>query len=132
MNFKNPTRTLLALGALLTPLGLSSAEALKPLSTWVRSQPAQPGVPATSHAPDGSTFGVVHAYFPWDITAAYGIDPLYSEGLSGAGQTIVIVDSYGSPSALEDLQAFSAVFGLPAPNLTIVYPDGQPIFSKAM
>jgi subtilase family serine protease len=125
--------TLLApAGALLLGSSGFSEEILKPMVTWVRSQPAQPGVPAASHAPDDTTFGVVHASFPSDITAAYDIDPLYSEGLSGAGQTIVIVDSYGSPTALEDLQAFSDTFGLPSPNLTIIHPDGKPTVSKAM
>ena len=44
----------------------------------------------------------------------------------------MIVDSYGSPTALQDLQQFSSDFGLPAPNLQIYYPCGTPTFSNSM
>jgi subtilase family serine protease len=77
-------------------------------------------------------------YSPSDIHAAYNLNPLYASGLSGAGETIVIVDSYGSPTALSDLQTFSKTFGLPVPNtpggptLTIVNPTGTPTFSNNM
>jgi len=74
----------------------------------------------------------IHFYFPSDIAAAYGLDIVHAGGTTGAGQTIVIVDSYGSPTALQDLQQFSSDFGLPAPNLQIYYPCGTPTFSKAM
>ena len=79
-----------------------------------------------------------HCYTPSDIYSAYNINPLYSQGLSGAGETIVIVDSYGSPTALQDLQTFSETFGLPVPNttggptLTIVHPTGTPSFNNNM
>lgn len=74
----------------------------------------------------------IHFYFPSDITAAYGVDAVHAAGTTGAGQTIVIVDSYGSPTALQDLQQFSSDFGLPAPNLQIYYPCGRPTFSNSM
>jgi subtilase family serine protease len=44
----------------------------------------------------------------------------------------VIVDSYGSPTALSDLQFFSSTFGLPSPDLTIVNPSGTPTYSSNM
>src|SRR5437870_313906 len=47
--------------------------------------------------------GVIHCYTPGDITAAYGVDKLHTAGWTGAGQTIVVVDSYGSPTASADL-----------------------------
>src|SRR5439155_4334425 len=119
--------------SVLPPHSSASAETLQPLCIWIVSQPAQPGAPGASYAPDGMIFHqVVHAYDPSEIAAAYGVDALHNEGLTGAGQTIVIVDSYGSPTALQDLQIFSTAFGLPAPDLTIVYPDGAPTYSKAM
>lgn len=82
----------------------------------------------------------LHCYTPSEITSAYNIDPLYAApyNLNGAGETIVIVDSYGSPTALQDLQTFSSTFGLPVPNetggptLTIVNPTGTPTFSNSM
>ena len=73
-----------------------------------------------------------HCYTPTDIYGAYGVDKLHAEGLTGKGETIVIVDAYGSPTALSDLQFFSNTFGLPSPNLTIFYPTGTPTPSKSM
>jgi len=78
-----------------------------------------------------------HCYTPTQIYAAYDLNSLYSEGITGKGETIVIVDSYGSPTALSDLQTFSAEFGLPVPNtpggpsFTIYYPSGTPTYSKS-
>jgi len=73
-----------------------------------------------------------HCYTPSQIYAAYGVDALHAEGLTGAGETIVIVDAYGSPTALSDLQFFSSTFGLPSPDLTIVHPTGTPTYSSSM
>lgn len=74
-----------------------------------------------------------HCYTPSDIYKAYGVDTLHTtDGLTGKGETIVIVDAYGSPTALSDLQTFSTTFGLPKPNLTIFYPSGTPTPSKSM
>ncbi len=73
-----------------------------------------------------------HCYTPTDILKAYGVDTLHSAGTTGAGQTIVIVDSYGSPTALSDLQTFSTAFGLPQPDLTIVYPNGKPSYNNSV
>jgi len=74
-----------------------------------------------------STF--FHCYNPANITKAYGVDTVHAAGITGAGETIVIVDAYGSPTALSDLQFFSTTFSLSAPQLTVVYPDGTPTWS---
>jgi subtilase family serine protease len=58
--------------------------------------------------PDGSGSQNYHCYTPQDILAAYGVDkfaPNY-----GQGQTIVLVDPYGSPTAAADLQHFHDTF----------------------
>jgi subtilase family serine protease len=44
---------------------------------------------------------------------------------TGGSKAIAIVDAYHYPYALSDLQAFSTQFGLPAPNLTVVYASGS-------
>ncbi len=54
----------------------------------------------------------------------YDLGPLYAEGLTGAGKTIVIVDSYGSPTIQKDLQRFDRAMGLPNPSLSIIQPEG--------
>ncbi len=98
----------------------------KPNLVWVASRPAAPGEVPASPAPDGTVFDPWHAYSPADFSAAYNLDWLRAEGITGRGQTIVIVEGWGSPTAREDLETFSRAFGLSKPNLTIVYPNGKP------
>jgi subtilase family serine protease len=54
-------------------------------------------------------------YGPAAIRKAYGLDQLIASGIDGTGQTIVIIDAFGSPTLEADLAAFDSVFGLPAP-----------------
>ena len=105
-----------------------------PLIAVAPDEPAQfeTAPPACTTPAPVHTFAFFHCYTPADIKAAYGVDRLHAEGTTGKGQTIVIVDSYGSPTALEDLQFFSTTFGLPQPDLTIIHPTGTPTFSTAM
>ena len=63
-------------------------------------------------------FGI-SCYTPLQYHTAYDLNALYSRGITGAGRTIVIVDSFGSPTIASDIQTFDAQFGLPALNLTI-------------
>lgn len=102
--------------------------------------------PLVQLAPDDSTYPTVgpfacttpppvrhstffHCYNPANITKAYTVDQLHANGLTGKGETIVIVDAYGSPTAQHDLDNFSDTFGLPRTTVTIVYPDGTPTWS---
>jgi len=82
--------------------------------------------------PDGSMDPLFHCYNPAQIAAAYGVDTLHGENLMGSGQTIVLVDAYGSPTAAADLQKFHDTFfgSLPSPNFTEIYPLGNPPFSN--
>jgi subtilase family serine protease len=52
-------------------------------------------------------------YTPAEIRTAYNLNALYKEGFDGTGQTIVILDWCGSPTILNDANAFSTRFGLP-------------------
>jgi subtilase family serine protease len=70
---------------------------------------------------------VATCYGPDQIRAAYGFDKLPA-GISGAGQTIVIIDAFGSPTIRTDLAVFDAVWGLSNPTLNIITPDGLPAF----
>jgi subtilase family serine protease len=62
------------------------------------------------------------------LQKAYGLMPLYKKGLDGAGQTVVIVDAYGSDTIVNDANTFSQINGLPAltpgQNFNIYYPTG--------
>ena len=60
------------------------------------------------------------------IRQAYGLPALYASGVTGRGTTIVIVDSFGSPTIRNDLTVFDKAFGLPAPpKFTIIQPAGR-------
>lgn len=64
------------------------------------------------------------AYTPPMIQAAYNLNGLYSEGYTGTGQTIGIIDWCGSLTIQSDANAFSAQYGLPAltsSNFAITY-----------
>jgi subtilase family serine protease len=54
-------------------------------------------------------------YSPQEIRNAYDVTPLIKAGITGKGQTIVIIDSYGSPTLASDLKTFDTGYGLPDP-----------------
>jgi len=65
-------------------------------------------------------------YGPSFVRKAYN----FPSTLDGAGQTILIVDAFGSPTIEKDLALFDTVFGIPAPpSFTILCPeDGCPVY----
>src|ERR1051326_1430553 len=64
-------------------------------------------------------------FSPEQIQTFYHLNPLYAQGFKGTGQTIVILDSFGSPTIKEDLQVFDKTFGLPdPPSFQVLYPLG--------
>ena len=52
-------------------------------------------------------------YQPSDLQTAYNMKPLYAQGLDGSGETVVIVDAYGSATIEQDAELFSQVYHLP-------------------
>ena len=85
-------------------------------------------IPKTQQPPPTSyclaNFGI-HCYGPAQLAAAYNLLPLHQAGIDGTGTTIVIVDSFGSPTIEADLKTFDQTFGLPdPPSLTIIQPAG--------
>jgi subtilase family serine protease len=68
-------------------------------------------------------------YGPDAIRKAYGLYDLIASGTDGKGETIVIIDAYGSPTLEADLTAFDTVFGLPAPpSITQIHMPGSTPF----
>jgi subtilase family serine protease len=65
-------------------------------------------------------------YTPAQIRQAYGFDQL-PLSTDGTGQTIAIVDAYGSSSIQSDLNTFCSDFGIAPTTVTIYYPQGKPI-----
>ena len=76
--------------------------------------------PDGTHPPRGG----IHCYEPQPFMEAYGIDRLHREGITGRGQTIVLVDSFGSPTMQADLDTFSDTYHLPRKAIHFVYPNG--------
>jgi subtilase family serine protease len=70
-------------------------------------------------------FGI-NCYSPLQIETAYQTPSLYRKGVTGTGETIALVDSYGSPTIQSDLATFDAAYGLPAPpSFSIITPAGK-------
>jgi subtilase family serine protease len=68
-----------------------------------------------------------HCYQPFQLQKAYDLQPLYDRGFDGRGRTIVLVDSFGSPTIRNDLHVFDQTFGLPdPPSFDIIQPAGTP------
>ena len=85
-----------------------------------QSPAARPSSPAPSVGQPPSV-----ALSPAQLTKAYNLGPLEQRGIDGAGQTIVIVDSFGSPTIAADLASFDSAFGLRAPaSLKVIQPAG--------
>jgi subtilase family serine protease len=78
-------------------------------------------------------------FTPQALYSAYNIGPLHASGLTGAGMTIAIVDSWGSDTMAHDLHVFDQAFGLQPmcgeegvtcapgmPTFTVLNPNGSP------
>jgi subtilase family serine protease len=62
-----------------------------------------------------------------ELQKAYGLNKAYKSGWDGTGQTIVIVDAFGSNTIAADANTFSSLNGLPAltsSNFQIFTPNG--------
>ncbi|MFC1420035.1 S53 family peptidase [Streptacidiphilus cavernicola] len=73
----------------------------------------------------------IHCYSPLQYRTAYNLSPLYSRGITGRGRTIVIVDSYGSPTIQNDLQVFDKQWGLPDTKVDVVKYGNVPPFDPS-
>ena len=73
----------------------------------------------------------VSCYIPDQIEAAYDLPALYSRGITGKGETIVVVDAYGSPTIADDLMQFDEYLGLGTPPLRIVKVGNVPAFDSS-
>lgn len=68
----------------------------------------------------------IACYDPQDIRHQYDFNPQYAAGHDGSGQTIVIFDSFGSPTISQDLASFDQAYSIPAPPSFNVYrPEGN-------
>lgn len=127
-----------AMGGASTAHG-SSSGAIVPLALTVPRTaavfPAHADAYTYCTLPDRSSVDYFHCYTPQQIRSFYGVDQVASiNGHSnyGKGQTIVLVDAYGSPTAASDLQTFHDKFfpDLPIPNFIQEFPQGNPQYNN--
>ena len=69
-----------------------------------------------------ASLGNIVCYSPRFVRKAYSVPST----LDGSGQTIAIVDAFGSPTIRADLALFDSVFGLPAPPLFTIFCGNSP------
>jgi subtilase family serine protease len=75
---------------------------------------------------DSAAYPPANGLQPQQITTAYNLGPLRRRNIDGSGQTIVLVDSFGSPTIASDLKAFDAHYHLPAPpSFRVIQPAGK-------
>jgi subtilase family serine protease len=72
-----------------------------------------------------------HLYTPNQMRAAYGLQSLIAAGFTGKGQTVVVVDSFGSPSLQQDLDTFDHYYHVPDTTVEVVAPLGTKPFDPA-
>jgi subtilase family serine protease len=118
----------LACGALAAVPMQASAQVLQPRAGHGASADATAAcVYPDSTAANPHVNPYLHCYTPQQIRSAYGVDGVPEQG---DGQTIVLVDAYGTPTGKQDLQTFHDTFfpSEPNPDFTAVYPNGSPDF----
>jgi subtilase family serine protease len=110
--------------AAISPLGAAAAPAAQVLvAPMITSHFASAGQPLTTAQCEAQY--AVACYQGPQLQVAYNLAPLFGRGITGAGETIVIVDSYGSPTITQDLATYDAQYALPAPpSFKIIQPAG--------
>jgi len=118
-------------GAVTGASGRPAGRATVPLTDVVTIRPdAIHILSGVMNTPPTNAFCEEHyhiaCYLPAQIQQAYNLPRLYKQKITGRGQTIVIVDSFGSPTVQRDLARFDAATGLPAPpSLRVIQPAGK-------
>lgn len=87
-------------------------------------------VPQTKHD-NGSSDGQYTYLSPKQLWTLYGVEPLLKQCYTGKGQTVVVIDSFGSPTLQEDIDQFSDYYGLPRVKLQIMAPLGTKPFNSS-
>jgi subtilase family serine protease len=71
-------------------------------------------------AAEGNTTFSISSFNVGDLAQVYNASQLSSQGYDGAGQTVGVLDFYGSPTIQGDVSKFDRQFGYPAPELNVV------------
>jgi subtilase family serine protease len=112
--------------------GLTSSLGRSVLGPRFRPPPGVGHVPSLDPPTEEQCEATMHVpcYGPTQLEAAYDERPLFARGVTGAGTTIVIVDSFGAPTIASNLATFDDSFGLrPPPSFRIIQPVGPVTFN---
>jgi len=71
-------------------------------------------------------------YTPTVLHTAYDVPWTINGQLAGTGESVAIIDAYGSPTVKSDLATFDAEFDLPPANLHVWYPLGKPPYNATV
>jgi subtilase family serine protease len=105
----------------VAPAAAAPVVLISPAAVHVRTATAAP--PSTAYCEQHYK---IACYEAAQVQRAYNLPPLLRRRIDGKGQTIVIVDSFGSPTVAHDLSVFDTTFGLPAPpSLKVIQPAGK-------
>ena len=98
-----------------------SALTIRPLWKYAQKISAAGAIPPclTSTVPP-------RCYSPHQIRDAYNIQPLLNAGITGSGQTVVLIDFATSTSLSSDVHLYDQLFGLKDPTINVFSPFGPP------
>jgi subtilase family serine protease len=126
--------TALSAAALISGPGTGAAAAAAHPAPVVKAVPAVAGHHLVKHvssplstAQCQARWGI-NCYTPTQYRQAYDLNRLYKAGVTGKGRTIVIVDSFGSPTIQHDLDVYSAQFGMKSSKVDVVKWGNVPPF----
>lgn len=99
----------------------------------VTSTPGSPGGPAPTSASvcPAHLKTIFTCQTPYSLRVAYGMQALTERGLTGRGQTVVDIVSFGSPTLQQDVDVFDRQFGLPPLTVQVQAPIGTAKFNPA-
>ncbi len=106
-------RSLLSAGPVAVPLSVV------PLQHWGGANPV-----VNNPSPSPTALTPAQVQQAYGFNAATVVNPTTGQALTGAGQTIAIVDAYNDPNIQNDLHTFDQKFGLNDPTLTVVNQKG--------
>ena len=98
-----------------------SALTIRPLWKYAQKISAAGAIPPclTSTVPP-------RCYSPHQIRNAYNIQPLLNAGITGRGQTVVLIDFATSTTLSSDVHLYDQLFGLKDPTINVFSPFGPP------
>ncbi len=98
----------------------ATAPVMSPIATPTQRLASMPACPVNLNASP-------NCFTPVAFQAAYGVTSLLQRGLTGKGQTIVDIVSFGSPTLQQDMDIFDQQFGLPAIHIQVIAPIHEPV-----